>query len=274
TTEVLARVEHAPDRMVNLLRRAVEGGRVHPTRAVAQIARHGGYGPETFTWLANLVEMVSDRALSDWDLRHLMAMAALRAMHDAPVAQWPEGYDRYHVPVDPAQLDAGRVVYEDEIVGCARCHGATGRGEEGFPPLDGAPWVLGDPERAASIVIHGLHGELEMPDGRTFTSVMDPLGDALTDQQIADVLTFVRRSWSNFAPPVAVADVTRARQRRVADDGAWTVEAVTRQYPLYADSILAAAPEPEAGRSRLYLLAVAIGVAILFVVAWRLRRGS
>ncbi|MHC5114683.1 MAG: PVC-type heme-binding CxxCH protein, partial [Planctomycetota bacterium] len=34
TTEVLARVEHAPDRMVNRLRRAVEGGRVHPTRAV------------------------------------------------------------------------------------------------------------------------------------------------------------------------------------------------------------------------------------------------
>ncbi|MCP3903091.1 MAG: c-type cytochrome [Planctomycetes bacterium] len=261
----------ASSRILAELRRAVEQGRVRPVGAVAEVARHGGYEADTFTWLGHLVSMPSDRHLGDFDARHLMAMAALRAMHDAPEDRWPEGFERFHAPVPAARLEAGRSIYEDEVVGCTRCHGADGRGEEGFPPLDGAPWVLGDPERAASIVMHGLQGPLPLPDGRTFTSVMDPLGASLDDEQIADVLTFVRRSWGNFVSPVSVAHVARAQQRRGRRTGPWEVASLQQQYPLFVDRIFVA-DAPTAIRSPMVIVVTLVGVCVLILIAWDVRR--
>jgi mono/diheme cytochrome c family protein len=49
-------------------------------------------------------------------------------------------------------------------------------------------------------------------DGEHYSNNMAPQND-LTDQQIADVLTFVRNSWSNKASPVSVTEVKAVRMK-------------------------------------------------------------
>jgi mono/diheme cytochrome c family protein len=48
--------------------------------------------------------------------------------------------------------------------------------------------------------------------GKKFNNVMPPLGPTLNDQQIADVLTYVRQSWSNDTSPVSAAEVAKVRK--------------------------------------------------------------
>jgi mono/diheme cytochrome c family protein len=235
----------APDAAIVRLRAAVEDGAVAPIPAIAQVGRHWADEEALFTWLAGLVEPVERRPLSRFDDGHEVAMAALRTMNGLPDERWPAGYERFRTePVPTEHMELGREVYFDEINGCVRCHGKDGVGEEGFPPLDRSPWVLGRPERAAGIVVHGLNGEIRLRDGRTFASTMEPLGAILSDEQIAAALTFVRRSWGNFAAPVTTAQVAQAR-RLAPRGGMWDAAALDRMYPLGQDRIL---PVPEALR--------------------------
>jgi mono/diheme cytochrome c family protein len=95
---------------------------------------------------------------------------------------------------------------------CMACHQADGLGVQRMnPPLVKTKWVLGDKKALAKIVINGLKGgEIEI-DGDDFHNPMPPQGSQLDDQQIADVLTFVRNSFGNKASAVLMADVKAAR---------------------------------------------------------------
>ena len=62
------------------------------------------------------------------------------------------------------------------------------------------------------IVIHGLQGPLEV-GGQKFNNVMAPLGELKRPTEIADVLTYVRQSWSNDAPPVPEDTVKQVRAK-------------------------------------------------------------
>ncbi len=82
---------------------------------------------------------------------------------------------------------------------CAACHQPQGQGVPGaFPALAGDPVVKGDPRAAAWIVIHGRGG---MPN----------FSADLSDADIAAVLTYVRSSFGNHAPPVLPATVAAVR---------------------------------------------------------------
>jgi len=82
---------------------------------------------------------------------------------------------------------------------CAACHQASGQGIKGaFPALAGDPFVLGDPKTVAYVPLHGRGG---MPN----------FSEDLSDAEIAAVLTYVRSSWGNHAPPVEVATVAAVR---------------------------------------------------------------
>lgn len=95
---------------------------------------------------------------------------------------------------------------------CIACHGPDGKGVEGaFPPLVGSDWVTEGKELPIQIVLHGLMGPVEV-GGKKFNNVMPPLGPTLNDQQIADVLTYVRQSWSNDTSPVSAAEVAKVRK--------------------------------------------------------------
>ena len=109
-----------------------------------------------------------------------------------------------------ASVSRGLKVYKAT---CIACHQADGLGVQRMnPPLVKTKWVLGDKKALAKIVINGLKGgEIEI-DGDDFHNPMPPMGAQLNDQEIADVLTYVRNSFSNKASAVTVADVKAARK--------------------------------------------------------------
>jgi len=119
-------------------------------------------------------------------------------------------------PVDPMVL--GKRVFNN----CMACHQENGRGVPGnYPPLDGSPWVQGRPDVLAALVLHGLEGPVTV-EGQTFNQVM-PKWSHLTDDQLAAVLTYVRSSWSNSAPPVEPGLVAAMRDRTADRIGSWSI---------------------------------------------------
>ena len=129
------------------------------------------------------------------------------------------------------QIESGKEIYMKAAPGgglCFTCHQPNGQGISGqFPPLAGSDWVLGEKERLIKISIHGLMGEIEV-NGVKYNNVMAPPGippGSLTDQQIADVLTYIRNEWGNSASAVSPEEVATIRST-VKDRGPmqmWTV---------------------------------------------------
>ncbi len=79
---------------------------------------------------------------------------------------------------------------------CVACHQATGAGIPGvFPPLAGSEWVTGPVENLIRIQLRGLMGPIKVA-GKDYNSVMPP-NASMTDEQIAEVLTYVRNEWGN-----------------------------------------------------------------------------
>jgi nitrite reductase (NO-forming) len=92
---------------------------------------------------------------------------------------------------------------------CAACHQPSGAGVPGvFPPLAGADYLNADPERAIRAVLNGLSGSITV-NGVEYRSAMPAV--QLTDDDIADVLSWVYSQWGNAGTVVAPAQVARAR---------------------------------------------------------------
>ncbi len=104
-------------------------------------------------------------------------------------------------------LAEGKQVYD---MYCMVCHMSNGKGAPGMnPPLIDTEYVLGEKERLIKVVLNGLSEPIEIK-GEFYQNIMAPHA-YLSDQQIADVLTFVRKSWGNDASPVTASEVTEAR---------------------------------------------------------------
>jgi mono/diheme cytochrome c family protein/glucose/arabinose dehydrogenase len=105
---------------------------------------------------------------------------------------------------------------------CAACHQPHGMGAEGLaPPLVDSEWVLGSTQRLVRIVLHGVRDGL-MVKGQRWDLSMPALGPSLDDQQVADVLTFLRREWDHGADPVDGSVVTQIRNATRGREDAWT----------------------------------------------------
>ncbi len=95
---------------------------------------------------------------------------------------------------------------------CITCHQVDGGGVPNMnPPLIKTSYVLGEKERLIKIVLYGLKN-VDIDD-QTYNNPMPPLGTILKDQQIADVLTYVRNSFGNKASAVTVAEVKEVRSK-------------------------------------------------------------
>lgn len=107
-------------------------------------------------------------------------------------------------------MDRGKLVYMQR---CLACHQVDGGGVPHLnAPLDGATLVKSnDKARMVRIVLKGMNERVEI-DGEYYSNNMTPLAD-LSDQQIADVLTYVRNSWSNKASAVTAAEVKAIRAK-------------------------------------------------------------
>ncbi|WP_321928171.1 cytochrome c [Paraburkholderia guartelaensis] len=103
----------------------------------------------------------------------------------------------------------GAAVYRDN---CMACHRSDGRGyTRVFPALGGNPVVQGkDPTSLIHVLLAGsaLEGTQSAPSSFT----MPPFGWRLSDQEVADVSTFVRASWGNTGASVSAEDVAKVRK--------------------------------------------------------------
>jgi mono/diheme cytochrome c family protein len=127
-------------------------------------------------------------------------------------------------PLSPEQL-AGVALGEKFYQQCAACHGLSGAGVAGLaPPLSGASWVTGPPEWLARIILQGLTGPV-LVKGETYNGVMPPHGHLkeLDDTTLAGLMTYLRRSWGNTAPPVSVETVAAIRAASADRSQPWTV---------------------------------------------------
>lgn len=123
--------------------------------------------------------------------------------------------------------DPGLEVYEQ---GCLPCHQPEGKGLPGvYPPLAGSEWVRGNPENLIRIVLHGLSGPIQVagiayggPD-----AVPMPSMAGLTDTQVADVLSFIRREYGAGSPPVTSDLVQRIRATTASRTEPWKASELT-----------------------------------------------
>ena len=118
----------------------------------------------------------------------------------------------------------GELIYE---MACLPCHQPEGKGLPGvYPPLAGSEWVRDDAARLIKIVLHGLTGTLTVA-GQQFggpNAVPMPSLAGLSDEQIADVLTFVRKEFGAKAPPVSIDEVKKTRAATANRVKPWTAE--------------------------------------------------
>jgi len=95
---------------------------------------------------------------------------------------------------------------------CAACHQPTGQGLPGrFPPLAGSDFLNSDKHRAIKIVVNGLQGEVTV-NGQRFNNSMPKF--PLTDDDIANALTYVYNSFGNSGKEVTPEEVNAARAEK------------------------------------------------------------
>ena len=108
---------------------------------------------------------------------------------------------------EPQEVTAGQQVYERV---CLVCHQHDGGGVPNmYPPLTDSEWVQGDKERLINIVLKGLNEPMTIK-GEKYTAIM-PAQDYLSNQEIADVLTYVRSHFDNDASPITPEEVAEVR---------------------------------------------------------------
>jgi mono/diheme cytochrome c family protein/glucose/arabinose dehydrogenase/HEAT repeat protein len=115
-------------------------------------------------------------------------------------------------PEEEKRFADGEQIYQNI---CKACHQADGRGQEKVAAtLIGSPIALapsgGVPARA---LLNGKEGTV---------GLMPPLGATLTDDQIAAVLTYIRREWGHTAAPVDPSTIRDTREATVGRTRPWT----------------------------------------------------
>jgi nitrite reductase (NO-forming) len=120
-----------------------------------------------------------------------------------------------------AAHEAGTLTKEDQIKAgqalfagtCSTCHQANGEGMEGvFPPLAKSSLLTATPKRIVDIMLHGLNGPVTV-NGKDYNSTM-PAQTQLTDDEVANIGTYVLNSWGNPGGRITKEEV--AAQRKTA----------------------------------------------------------
>lgn len=110
---------------------------------------------------------------------------------------------------DKTMMQRGKKVYDTY---CLTCHQADGAGVPRMnPPLIKTTYVLGDKKRLINIILKGFNESVEI-NGDYYDNPM-PAQPQLNDQQIADVLTYVRNSFGNKASVVTLSEVKVERAK-------------------------------------------------------------
>jgi mono/diheme cytochrome c family protein len=97
---------------------------------------------------------------------------------------------------------------------CLQCHQKDGSGVPNmFPPVMKSDWVTGDKNKLINVLLNGLDGDIEV-NGDQYSQVM-PKQNNLTDDEIAQILTYIRQNFGNEASPILPADVATLRSKSI-----------------------------------------------------------
>jgi nitrite reductase (NO-forming) len=114
------------------------------------------------------------------------------------------------------QFEAGSVLFKGT---CSTCHQENGEGmPDAFPPLAKSDYLTSNPQRAIGVVLNGLSGPVTV-NGKSFNSVMPPMSQ-LTDDEIANILTYALNSWGNSGGAVSKEQVAKTRATTKRPEGA------------------------------------------------------
>jgi mono/diheme cytochrome c family protein len=106
-----------------------------------------------------------------------------------------------------ASVARGKEIYTAQ---CLSCHMDQGQGLESvYPPLAKSDYLMADKTRSIRQVLHGVSGEMTV-NGIVYYGDMP--GFDLTDEEVSDVLNYIRNSWGNKGEPVKPEEVKAARK--------------------------------------------------------------
>ena len=232
----------APDAMLGALTQAVMNERrsARVKKLLALISAQPANSPAQLAMLAGVAGKNAPKNAPKFKLLYLDSestdIAALAKTADAKAkplvaavdarVAWP---NKPGVPPPPVIVpltadqqklfEVGRTVYATL---CTACHQPTGTGMEGLAPaLVDSDWVLGSADILPRIILHGLSGPIKV-NGQAWSLEMPPLGAALSDEQIAGVLTYIRREWEHNSSPISTDAVAKLRAQHKTRTKAWT----------------------------------------------------
>jgi len=105
-----------------------------------------------------------------------------------------------------ASIGRGKEIY---LAQCVTCHLEAGEGIEGvYPPLAKSDYLMTDKKRAITQVIKGANGPIKV-NGKAYDGEMTSFD--LNDQEVSDVLNYIRNSWGNKGEAVRPDEVKAAR---------------------------------------------------------------
>ena len=141
---------------------------------------------------------------------------ATRAAAVVARVEWP-GKPGMAAPIAPltpdeeVRFNAGAEVYKNI---CIACHQPDGRGQEKLAAsLVDSTLALASPDVPARILLNGKEGPI---------GLMPPVGSVLNDDQIAAVLTYIRREWGQAGTPVNPVVVKDTRALVAGRTKPWT----------------------------------------------------
>ena len=124
-------------------------------------------------------------------------------------------------PAGKVSARRGRTLYE---VSCGACHQVDGEGKEGVAsPLAGSEWVTGSEKRLLRIALDGVRGPIEVK-GRRYQLEMPALRHVYGDEDMAAILTYIRRAWGNSASEITAGFVGKVRVETAQRGDSWTAE--------------------------------------------------
>lgn len=131
--------------------------------------------------------------------KHLKDRPSSERLSGAHLASFQRGHKLYH-----------------GAAACVGCHGPDGQGLPNLgPPLDKSEWVTASSERLAKILLHGLQGPIRV-NGKNYKPLAAMPGLAMNptikDEDIADIMTYIRAEWSNKADKVTTEEVKQFRE--------------------------------------------------------------
>ncbi len=106
-----------------------------------------------------------------------------------------------------SSMARGQEIY---TANCVTCHMQKGEGIEGvYPPLAKSDYLMADKKRAIKQILEGATGAMTV-NGIEYNGFMN--GFSLTDQEVSDVMNYIRNSWGNKGGIVTKAEVKTSRQ--------------------------------------------------------------